>query len=467
MTEIADLMTPLNLACSVDEGYWRAPHLQLLEYEVMKTLYGDWDILVAMAPPRHGKSDFMSRRVPSWFHGVYPKKRSIVSSYAVDLARNHSRWVRDETHRVAPLFGHDGVNPLVSAASDWETFDRGGMLAAGVGGGITGRAADLFVIDDPLKNAEQAISARVRESQWEWWQTTAFTRMEPGGKMLMLATRWHEEDLLGMVLKHGIEEMGLRVREVRMPALSEGEGDPLSRPLDGALWPARYNQEALMRIRDTLDPYWWNALYQQRLGAYGKNEWPPQYFYGIFAQDDEWPERMALSATALDPSKGKNSKKGDYSAIVNVGFRDGFLWVDADIERRPVPQMMSDLVEFNSIARPTVTGIEGVAFQELLGESYIQAQSEAGEYRDHPVLMENSVNKEIRIARLGLWLRLHRVKIRNNAGGQMLVKQMKEFPNGSHDDGPDGFEMAVRLLISMSEDLQELSAGPASTVLSV
>lgn len=615
MVQIADLMTPLNLACAVDSKYSRPAHLQLLEHEVMKTLYGDWDILVAMAPPRHGKllshktpvwtpdgwrshgdlqvgdfvyspegravkvlatgndgfanrqvvftsgdriechenhewkvhyrgrsrvvetceiekklhmgsswngkprdrfcieyegdlsgkwvshavsdvseieptpgrciqvegglylageglipthnSEFMSRRVPAWYHGVYPSKRSIVTSYAVDLARNHSRWVRDQVHKSAPMFGHRGVNPYVAAASDWATMDEGGMLAAGVGGGITGRAADLFIIDDPLKNAEQAISSRIRESQWEWWQTTAFTRMEPGASMLCLATRWHSEDLLGMILKHSIEEMGLKVRELRLPALSEGDGDPLGRPLDAPLWPGRFNQEALFRIRDTLDPYWWNALYQQRLGAYGKNEWPPEYFYGIFAQDDEWPERMALSATALDPSKGKNANKGDYSAIVNTGFKGGYLWVDVDIERRPVPKMMTDLVAFNEVARPTVTGIESVAFQELLAESYIQAQAEVGDYRDEPVLIDNTVNKQIRISRLGLWLRLHRIKVRNNAGGQLLVKQLKEFPNGQHDDANDALEMSIRLLVSLSEDLQELSSGPVSEVLSV
>jgi len=438
--ETADLVSPIDFAHYATGGaYQRARHLQYLQQELMATLYGPWDVLVAMAPPRSGKSEFLSRWVTSWLASVYPESRSILTSYSVDLARTHSRWVRDATHRFAQVFGHGGINPNVSSATDWQTMQGGGLLAAGVGGGITGRGADkVFLIDDSLKNAEQAISETVREAQWEWFQTTAFTRLEPGCRLIALGTRWHEDDLLGKILKAGSQDLGLRVREVRLPALAEPTDytpDPLGRQTDEPLWPERWGFEALSRIRDTLEPYWWNALYQQRLGSYGHNEWPSEYFYGIFANDDEWPEHIRLSATALDPSKGKNAHKGDYSAIVNTGYHGGYLWVEADIARRPVPKMMRDLVEFNMRVRPTVTGIEGVAFQELLASDYIQAQEEAGSYRDDPELIDNTVNKELRIARLGLWLRLHRIKVKRNASGEMLVNQLKEFPNGKHDDG--------------------------------
>lgn len=435
MPELANLMTPLGLAVEATGGkYKRAPHLELLQREFFAVLYGDWDVLVAMAPPRHGKSEFLSRWVNTWYLSTYVDRRCILASYALDLARTHSRFVRDSVHEFAPWYGAKGVKKSAQAVTDWMTEGGGGLLAAGVGGGITGRAAHLFTIDDPLKNAEQAISEKIRDSQWEWWQTTAFTRLEPGAKMVLLATRWHEEDLLGRVLKHVVEDVGLRVRQVRLPALSEGLTDVLGRPEGEPLWPERYDREALLRFKNTLDPYWWDALFQQRLGQYGKNEWPPEYFYGIIAQDDEWPERCALSAVALDPSKGKNARKGDYSAIVYAGFKDGYIWVDADIERRPVPQMIEDLIQFNLQYRPTVTGIESVAFQELLAESYILAQQQYN-YYDQPELIDNSVSKEYRIRRLGFWLRLHRIKIRNTPGGQLLLRQMKEFPNGSHDDG--------------------------------
>lgn len=477
--ETADLVSPIDFAHYATGGaYHRARHLQYLQQELMATLYGPWDVLVAMAPPRHGKSEFLSRWVMAWLASVYPESRSILTSYSVDLARTHSRWVRDTTHRFAQVLGHGGINPNVSSATDWQTMQGGGLLAAGVGGGITGRGADkVFIIDDALKNAEQAISETVREAQWQWFQTTGFTRLEPGSKLICLGTRWHDSDLLGRILKASSEDLGLRVREVRLPAMgepTENTPDPLGRQTDEPLWPERWGFEALARIRDTLEPYWWNALYQQRLGSYGHNEWPSEYFYGIFANDDEWPEHIRLSATALDPSKGKNAHKGDYSAIVNTGYHGGYLWVEADIARRPVPKMMRDLVEFNMRVRPTVTGIEGVAFQELLASDYIQAQEEAGSYRDDPELIDNTVNKELRIARLGLWLRLHRIKVKRNASGEMLVNQLKEFPNGKHDDGC--FAAGTSILMANGEckaieqvvagDVVETRMGPKTVLLS-
>lgn len=436
-----DLLTPLNLAQWSSEGkYHTAKHLRLIEHEVLEVIQpdSDWDVLIVQCPPRHGKSLYLSQRFPAWYHNVYPDRSSIITSYSVELARRNSRFVRDEVHRTSAFYGNGGINRNVAAAGEWEMVAGGACKAAGVGGGITGRGCSILVIDDFLKNAEQALSERIRESQWEWFQTTAFTRLEPGGKLIILATRWHSEDLIGRILKFALEEKMLRVREISMPALAEptdSHPDPLGRLTDEALWPERWPAEALKRIRDTLEDYWWSALYQQRLGTHGKNEWPESYFWGILVDDDKWPDYFHLSATALDPSKGKDSKRGDYSAIVHSGFGHGNIWVDADIQRRPVPDMLEDLVAFNHAHAPLATGIESNAFQELLGAQYFQMASMRGLAVEDPVLMNNTVSKRVRIARLGLWLRLHKIKIRNNAHGRLLVKQLKEFPNGDHDDG--------------------------------
>ncbi len=461
-----DLLSPIKLEQWSSGGRFQtARHLELIERECLATIHGDWDVLVVQAPPRHGKSWYLSKAVPKWYHSVYPEKQSILVSYGLDLIRKASRYVRDEVHKLAPVFGNGGISKTTAGAADWEMANGyGGMKAAGIGGGITGRGADLMCIDDFLKNAEQAVSDDIREAQWEWFQTTAFTRLEPGGKLIVLATRWFEDDLIGRILKFALEDVQLRVREIRLPALAEptdATPDPLGRVTDEPLWPERLNYKYLTQRRAVLEPYWWNAIYQQRLGSYGRNEWPTEYFYGILAQDDEWPERFSFSATALDPSKGKNAKTGDYSAIVNVGYANGFLWVDCDLDRRATPKMMADLVAFNERVRPTVTGIEGVAFQELLAPDYIQAQNEMGTYRDDPVLLDNTVNKQLRIGRLGLWLRLHMIKIKRNLGGLLLLEQLKGFPNAKHDDGPDALEMAIRLLMQLSDELAAMQDGDA------
>lgn len=455
----ADLCSPARYAEAVSGGKFQRPrHIQALDAEVMATLLGDYDILVAMAPPRHGKSEYLSKWLPAWYTNAWSDSRVIATSYSLSLARLAARFARDQNHKDAPIWGRGGVNRLVSGATDWQTVDGGGMLAAGVGGGITGRAANLFLIDDCLKNSEQALSETIRDSQWEWWQTTAFTRLEPGGKMILLGTRWHSDDLLGRVLSFAAKETNLRVREVRFQAIAEPEDnlvDILGRENGEALWPERWSTEALLRIKSALADYWWQALYQQKLTQYGTNEWPESYFWGVMVEPENWPENLVLSATALDPSKGKDSKKGDFQAIVNTGYRDGHLWVECEIDRQPISEMIDDLVRFNMRIRPTVTGIESVAFQELLAPVYIQAQMDYA-YYDQPELIPNTTPKRIRIARLGYWLRRHRIKIKNNAAGQLLLKQLKGFPNSEHDDGPDALEMSIRLLLQVCDQLQDV-----------
>lgn len=266
---------------------------------------------------------------------------------------------------------------------------------------------------------------------------TAFTRLEPGGKLILLGTRWHAEDLLGRVLDFVTKETTLRIREVRFQAIAELEAnqtDILGRVNGEALWPERWPVEALLRIKSALADYWWQALYQQNLTQHSSNEWPESYFWGVMVEPEAWPENLVLSATALDPSKGKDAKKGDFQAIVNTGYLDGYLWVECEIDRQPISEMIDDLVQFNMRIRPTVTGIEAVAFQELLAPVYLQAQLDYS-YYDQPELIQNTTPKRIRIARLGYWLRRHRIKIKNNASGQLLLKQLKAFPNGDHDDG--------------------------------
>lgn len=460
---IDEMLSPIQLARATNSRFIPGRHFSLLEYEFLETIQpGGWDVLVAMAPPRHGKSYFLSRLVPTWYHSTYPYARTIMCSYALSLVRNASREVRNNVDYLSPAFQNGGVSREARSASDWFMANGiGGCRAAGVGGGITGVGGDLIVIDDYLKNAQQAMNPNIRESQWEWFQSTCFSRLEPGGKLVCLATRWHDDDLIGRLLNFLLKEKGagaLRVREVRLPALSEGLGDPLGRAEGEALWPEKISAEWLGKIQAVNEGYWWNALYQQRTGAHHGNEWPESYFYGIMAEESEWPKKTCrLGAIALDPSKGKNARKGDYQAIVYAGFADGYLWVDAEIERRPVPETIQTMIEMEGDYRPTVSGIESVAFQELLAPIYAAECAKQGRAYLEPELIDNTVNKHIRIARLGSWLRLHMIKIRRTRGGYLLRNMLKEYPNHSHDDGPDALEMAIRLLVSLSDELEHIS----------
>jgi hypothetical protein len=232
------ILTPGIFAARVSGGRWRMTrHLEAIDQAIVDTILGITpSILVIEAPPRHGKSELVSRYLPAWYLGLFPDKRVMLVGYAASFARSWGRKARS----LLADHGHDAfgleVDLSVRAAADWGLTGReGGMVTAGVGGPLTGRGADLLIIDDPIKNAEQAQSASIREDHWDWWQTTASTRIEPGGCAIIIATRWSDHDLSGRLIKAAEEGDGCPVRRLRLPAIAEAD-DPLGRLPGEALW---------------------------------------------------------------------------------------------------------------------------------------------------------------------------------------------------------------------------------------
>lgn len=207
-------------------------------------------------PPRHGKSERVSRIYPAWFVGNFPNKRVILASYEADFAASWGAKARDVLLEHGRSVFRVWLRPGSVAANRWDLarYD-GGMVTAGVGGPVTGKGADLFILDDPVKNAEEAGSKTMRERAWDWWRSTAYTRLEPGGAVILMMTRWHEDDLGGRILAEAAAG-GERWEVVRLPALAE-EWDPLRRSVGAPLWRERYDLPALEEIRRTIGGYWW------------------------------------------------------------------------------------------------------------------------------------------------------------------------------------------------------------------
>lgn len=383
----------------------------------------------------------ISEWTPAWHAIRWPEKRIILASYEAGYARTWGRKARNILEEHGARFGVS-VNDDQSAANDWGTNAGGGMVTAGAGGAITGRGADLLIIDDPHKNAEDAISETIRDSIGAWWETTASTRIEPGGKAIVIATRWHEDDLSGRIIRRAAENGGMVVKVLTLRAMAEDD-DILGRPDGAALWPERYDQAALEKIRLSRDPYWWLAMYQQRAGRPGNAEWPEEYF-GSHIWADRWPEAFEVVGIGVDPSKGKNAKRGDYSGIVSVGLSGGLLWVDADLERRPTDKIVSDTIAMLGRTRAQVVNFESNGFQEQVAQTFEQACWNAGHVGLAVMFTENTGNKELRLQwRLGPQLAQKRLRFRDTPGCRLLVSQLKEFPLGRHDDGPDALEMAI------------------------
>ncbi|HWC90403.1 MAG TPA: hypothetical protein VG433_12130, partial [Pirellulales bacterium] len=162
---------------------------------------------------------------------------------------------------------------------------------------------------------------------------------------------------------------------------------------------------------------------------------------------DEWPPDLAIRTIALDPSKGRDARHGDYSAFVLLGIDSaGVLYVEADLARRPISQMVADGAEWVRTFRPDAFGIEANQFQDLLGELFVAEFQRQNLWNVAPWSIENRVNKRVRIRRLGSYLAERRLRFKaGSPATALLVEQLREFPVGAHDDGPDALEMAIRL----------------------
>jgi predicted phage terminase large subunit-like protein len=246
--------------------YMRAQHHGQIAAKLEAVERGEIDRLMIFMPPRHGKSELASKRFPAWCLGRKPSRQIIAASYNSDLANDFGRNVRNLV--AEPEFGM--VFPEVSLAPDSQAANRmntnhgGAYVAAGVGTAVTGRGAHIALIDDPFKDREEADSERRRELVWDWYRSTLYTRLMPGGAIVLIQTRWHEDDLAGRLLEQEPDQWDV----LELPALNaHGE----------ALWPEWYDVPALLRIKDTIGPREWSALYQQRPqpdeGTFFQREW--------------------------------------------------------------------------------------------------------------------------------------------------------------------------------------------------
>ena len=251
--------SPAGLAHTCSRGRWTPyEHLILLNDYLLRVACGEIDRLMVWMPPRHGKSELTSRWMPAWYLGTFPDNEVMLASYEATLARSWGRKAREALQEHGKWVFDVGVRLEPRAADWWQLAGHDGvMVTAGVGGALTGKGADLLIIDDPIKNAEQAQSQIMRDKAHDWWQSTASTRLHPGGAVVIVQTRWHEDDLSGRLLA---SEPG-RWTVLNLPALAT-DGDELGRQEGEALCPELYGLEELERIRGQVGGYFWSAMYQ-------------------------------------------------------------------------------------------------------------------------------------------------------------------------------------------------------------
>ncbi|MGW2183931.1 terminase large subunit domain-containing protein [Streptomyces sp. NPDC001732] len=259
--------SPGAMSAILTDGKERqARHLDLIDQVFRDIACGIPRKVLTTMPPRHGKSRRAARGAPLWYLSRHPDHRVMIASYSADPADDHGRWIRDAINGYGDQIGlylHAGSK----AANRFDLADEhgnrldGGLVTAGVGGGLTGKGAHLAIVDDPIKDAADAESPTMRRRLWDWWASVLNTHIEPGGSILVIQTRWHEQDLAGRILA-GDDATDWTILD--LPAIVDSEDDALGRPVGTPLWPIRYGRKALEKIRRAVGERVWWSLYQQK-----------------------------------------------------------------------------------------------------------------------------------------------------------------------------------------------------------
>lgn len=259
--------------------YQHYPHTELICEAIQPIADGQPKRVIIELPPRHSKSMTITETFPSYFVGRNPNKSVIAASYSDSLARKFGRMNRDKVFEFGKRLFDVSLSHERSASNNWGVEKtRGGMIATGIGGSITGEGADLLIIDDPIKNAAEANSKVMRERVWSEWESTLSTRLHKNSSIIIVMTRWHEDDLVGRLLKESPHEWD----RVRLPAIAEDEDDLLGREIGEALGKGLgYDEEWAELKKKEVGSRVWASLFQQRpspaSGNIFKREWWQYY----------------------------------------------------------------------------------------------------------------------------------------------------------------------------------------------
>jgi predicted phage terminase large subunit-like protein len=239
-----------------------------------------YKIFIVSGPPRHGKSELVCRHGPPWILGNYPTKKIIIASYQASLSEKHSRKARALFEKWGPILWESYPSKTTFAGNDWETDQGGGTKAVGIQSGASGYGADVLLIDDYHADSLSAESKLQRDNVWDWWQSAAIERLHPAGIVVIYATRWHEDDLVGRLLdqeKELKEECPFEIEHIKFPALAE-ENDVLGRKPGEALWPWWKDENILNKIKIGIGSYVFAALFQGHPRARGGTLFKSEFF---------------------------------------------------------------------------------------------------------------------------------------------------------------------------------------------
>jgi predicted phage terminase large subunit-like protein len=395
--------------------------------------------LIINMPPRHTKSEFASYLLPSWFLGKYPNKKIIQCSNTADLAVGFGRKVRNlvDSEQYATVFPDVSLRQDSKAAGRWATNQNGEYFAIGVGGTVTGKGADLLIIDDPHSEQEAALASgdpTVFDRVYEWYTSGPRQRLQPGGAIVIVMTRWAEKDLTGRVMKDAaMRDSSDEWEVIEFPAIL---------PSGNPLWPEFWSFKELSALREELPPVKWNAQYQQaptgEEGALVKREW-----WKTWEKDD--PPRCEYIIQSWDTAFTKNTRS-DFSACTTWGVfylnenpEDiNIILLDAFQKRMEFPELKEKALSHYREWEPDSCIIEAKA----AGAPLIYELRAMGIYvQDYTPVRGN--DKFVRLNSVTDLFSSGKVWAPETRWASEVIEQMASFPNGDHDDLVDSSTQAL------------------------
>lgn len=446
-------------------GYSAADHHRMIADALQRVAAGTCKRLIINMPPRHGKSMLASEFFPAWYLGYHPSHQVMHASYSAELVDAFGRKVRnqlrDELYQV--IFPGTVLSDDSQAANKFGTSAAGAYFAIGVGGSATGRGAHLLLIDDPIKDREDADSERMRTALQDWYTSVAYTRLMPGGAIVVIQTRWHEDDLAGWLMReHGHENWEV----LNLPAWDDND-NPTK-----ALWPEAYPVDRLKMIRQTMlaqgKPRDWEALYMQRpragTGAEFQRGWL-QFYTSV-------DRRGQYVIMLVDPANAKR-ENNDFTSIwiVGLGEDENYYVLDVVRDRMNLTERTDAVFRLHRKWKPSQVRYERYG---MMGDiDHMRSEMNHRSYRFSITEVGGNTKKEDRIRRLvplfqrtRVWMpeRLEYTTIDGKTKDlihEFIETEYLSFPVGRHDDMLDALSrIAEPTLDTPWPSKRAFSAGP-------
>lgn len=418
---------------------------------------GEIKRLIVCMPPRHGKSELTSKRFPAYYLGRHPSRQVMTASYGADLAQGFGRDVRNivASQEFGRLFPSVGLAKDSAAKDKWHTTRNGVYVAAGVGGALTGRGAHLALIDDPIKDRQDADSITIRENVWDWYRSVLRTRLMPDGAIVLVLTRWHPDDLAGRLIAEMEAGTGEQWEILSLPALADSPLDPLGRSEGEALWPDAFGKEALAQIERAIGPREWSALFQQQ---------PTPGEGSLFKVAN-------LGVLDAEPIGGRIVRRWDLAATKQIGTRDPDWTVGVKMLRTKEDRyVVLDLVRLRGGPEEVERAIVNTASQDgrsvevVLPEDPGQAGKAQVAYLTQKLAgyrvtaVRETGDKATRAAPFASQVNVGNVSLVRAPWNAALIEEMKQSPAGSHDDQVDAAAGAFETLCPQVRQTPDFSA---------